>query len=213
MPFDPNDPNAWIDEITANDPPFLRSICKSLYHEPTLVRWPAHAILCKWGMTSDGRIGLVEDEIGFNLGAPPPRDRMLRQDDERYRSLVRQEDPDALNPGPANSWAFGVAAFKRCGGNVPVAVPGTEGWRLFHLYEPLTHLVIGNPDESERAGRHFAQGAAWVALHPVICHLKGQYPCIESTLRAKAFGTFNYDPLAQFAPRKEHDNCGFVIRG
>jgi hypothetical protein len=211
MPFDPNHPSLWIDEITANQSPLLRCLCKSLYHEPLLVRWATHALLCKWGMTAEGRVGLPEDGMGVDRRTIPSADRILIQDDEQYALLVRQEDPNALNPGATNPWPFAVAAFKRCGGVMPVAVPDACQWRLFHLYDDMTHLVVGNRVESERAGRQFTQAAALVAAHPVVYHLKGEHACIESTLRAKAFTRFNYDPLNLFAPETDHDNCGFII--
>jgi hypothetical protein len=212
MPLDPNNPDAWIEEISVNEPTLVKRLCKSLYHEPLLVRWPAHALLCKWGMTADGRIGVPEDPLEFNATARPGQDRLLGQDDAQFALLVRQEDPNVLEPGPANPWPFAVAAFKRGGGVVPVvAAEGCE-WRVVHLYETLTHLVVGNRVDSERAGRHFTQAAAFVALHGVAQSAMRQYPSIQSVLRAKAFALFSYDPLAYFAPDKEHDNCGFVIR-
>lgn len=209
MPFDPNNPNAWIDQITADDPPFARSLCKSLYHEPLLARWPTRSLICKRGMTADGRIGLLEAPAEAAIAMPRP-DRMLREGDEEYTLLVQQEDPNALNPGPAVPWPFAMAAFKRCGGNLPAAAPGSCEWRVIHLYDELIHPILGNAAASARAGWHFTQSAALVALHGLACSAKRQYPTIERVLRAKAFTTFNYDPLNQFAPDVDHDDCGFV---
>ena len=96
MPFDPQNPIEWINEITQNDPQFIRCLCKSLYWESHLVRLPARAILCNWGMTSQGRVGVVdENDPETTRINTPPLERMLRAGDPQYDALVRQEDPEA----------------------------------------------------------------------------------------------------------------------
>jgi hypothetical protein len=115
--------------------------------------------------------------------------------------------------GRSNPWPFAVAAFKRCGGHVPAVAPELCEWHVNHLYEELTHLVVGNAIDSVRAGWHFTQSAALVALHGVAYSAKRQYPNVEIVMRGKAFAEFGYDPMNQFAPEEDHDNCGFVIRG
>ena len=188
MPIDPVHPDTWINKITLNQPPFIQSLCKSLYCEPWLVRAPARPKLCRWGMTSQGRIGPLIDE-----------------DDADYAALVRQEDPEANSP-----WAFAVAAFKYAGGNVPQPTPGADKWEVVPLYEALTRYMAGNQEEAHRAAKHYTQSVNLVAVHPVVYHLMSEYPCIVSTLQARAFTAFLYDPAEQFAPGAAHDNCGFV---
>jgi hypothetical protein len=198
MPFDPI--------ACPENPPFLRSLCKSLYQEPLLVRWPQRALLCKWGMTSQGRIGPLIDENdpeGTRDRTPAP-DRMLPPDDAEYAALVRQEDPEANLP-----WAFAVAAFKYAGGHVPQPPPGADKWVVLHLYDALTRYAVGNQDEAYLAAKHYTQSTNLVAVHPVVQHLMAQYPCIVNVLQRRAFDTFGYDPANQFG-EGGHDNCGFV---
>jgi hypothetical protein len=206
-PFDPKNPNAWLDDNNENLPPFIRSLCKSLYHENLLVRLPKEAKVCRYGMTSGGRVGVVdENDPDWTIANMPMGDQTLPVGDAEYDALVRQQDPEAQEP-----WAHAVAAFRRMGGYVPQAVPGTEAWQLLHLYEALTRWgAAGNRDEAARAARHYTQSANLVAVHPVVQHLMAQYPCIVKTLQARVFTKFRYDPLDQFAPGRRHDICGFV---
>ena len=208
MPFDLN--------TCPENPPFLRSLCKSLYHESLLVRLPQRALLCKWGMTSQGRIGpLIPDprdlDDAVDIVDTMPDAETVPAGDTEYAALVRQEDPEALNPGPHNGWPFAVAAFKYAGGNVPQAVPGADCWHLVHVYEALTRYAAGNQEEAHRAAKHYTQSANLVALHPVVQHLMAQYPCIVNTLQHRIFDAFGYDPANLFAPGRGHDNCGFVL--
>ena len=207
MPFDPQNPIEWINEITQNEPQFIRCLCKSLYWESHLVRLPARALLCKWGMTRHGRVGVIDenDPVVTQVNMPPP-ERMLPAGDAQYDALVRQEDPEAQQPS-----AFGFAAYKHAGGHVPQPVGHACAWRILPIYATLTGFVVGNRDAAATAARHFTQSAGWVAVHPTVFHLMDQHACIENTLRARAFTAFGYDPTGCFAPQAEHDNCGFMI--
>jgi hypothetical protein len=171
------------------------------------VRLADRPLLCKWGMTSQCRIGPLIDEHDpqCTMRNRPPQERMLPIDDAEYEALLRQEDPEARQP-----WAHAVAAFKRMGGNVPQAPPGAECWHLVHLYEALTHYAEGNKDEAHRAARHYTQSANLAAVHPVVHGLMRECPWVVLTLQARVFAAFGYDPANQFAPEREHDNCGFV---
>ena len=210
MPFDPNDPNPWLDHISEN-PPFIRSLCKSLYHESFLVRLPLRAWLCDWGMTSQGRVGPMipelpdADEAGKMLDNWPQAPTVAAGD-AKYAALVRQEDPESRQ-----AWAHAVAAFKYAEGVVPQAAPGADAWQLRHVYEPLTRWGAGGEVEANRAAKHYTQSAGWVALHPLIHHLMAEHPCILKTLQARVFSTFKYDPEELFAPGRAHNNCGFVV--
>ena len=210
--FDPDDPDVWLDHITENAPPFIKSLCKCLYYENLLVRSANRAILCDWGRTSQGRFGVIsEEDPAWTVEIMPPQGRMLPAGDEHYKALVLQEDPEAAAP-----WAYAAAAFKYAGGNVPQAPPGADAWRLIHVYPNLNRITPGNRDEVALAAAHFTQSANLVAVHPVVCHLIADYPCILRTIEARAFTAFgdhdSYDPLQQFVPgRGRHDKAGFVL--
>ena len=211
MPFDPNDPNAWINHITET-PPFIRSLCKSLYHESPLVRWPQRALLCQWGMTSQDRIGVIdENDPDWTLRNMPAPERMLPPGDAQYDALVRQEDPEALAPGARIGWPFAAAAFKYTGGNVPQAEAGADAWRLLHLYAGAPAFDNGVEFDAMPNPKHYTQSAGLVAVHPVVHLLMAQHPCIVHTLRARAFTKFNYDPANYFPHEAPPDDCGFVI--
>ena len=215
MPFDANDPNTWINEITENEPLFIRSLCRYLFFENGLVRQPVRKMVCYWGMTSEGRAQCGSDvpEVfldWFLSHSPDDGESHLPPDDVEYQELVRQEDPEALNPDAGNFWAFAVAAFKYGGGNIPQTAAGAEKWELIHLYEILTRLSPDNRDDTPGAVNHFTQSAALVAVHPVVYHLKREHPCIVTTLQARAFTKFRYDPKRCFAPNADHNNCGFA---
>jgi hypothetical protein len=202
MPFDPNNPNAWINQITDGQPEFVGSLCRSLYHEPLLACWPQGDKLCHWGMTGQGRVAVVdENDPEWTLRNTPAPERMLAARDARYDALVRQQEA----PEP---WDYAVAAFKYTGGNFP-ASSGADAWRLVHLYEALTVFGAGNRDEAARAARHFTQAAALVAVHPVVFHLKREHPCVVTVLQRVAFRRFHYDPTNQFA-ESAPCICGFV---
>ena len=60
-PLNCENPNAWLDHITGNLPPFIRSLCKSVYYEKLLVRPPERAVLCKDGMTPQGGVLTIDE--------------------------------------------------------------------------------------------------------------------------------------------------------
>jgi len=205
-PFDPNDPNAWLDHITGTLPPFIRSLCKSLYHERLLVRLPSRAVLCNYGMTSRGRVMVVdEDDPNRTHIEMPPQKRVLGDEEQAaYEAQVGQEDPNALGPGPdRNWWAWAVSAFRYAGGCKPESPQGADCWQIRHLYS-----LDGFPLREQKY--HFTQSADLVAVHPVVQCLMEQYPCIAKTLQARVFCAFQYDPANQFASGRGPDNCGFV---
>jgi hypothetical protein len=70
MPFDPN--------TCPDNPPFIRSLCKSLYYENLLVRLPKEAKLCRYGMTSRVRVGVVdENDPDWTMRNMPLPEQML----------------------------------------------------------------------------------------------------------------------------------------
>jgi hypothetical protein len=147
---------------------------------------------------------VYEDDPERTIREMPPRERVLGDEEQAaYEALVGQEDPDALGPGPDRNWrAWSVGAFRYAEGCVPQPPEGAEAWTIRHLY------VLDAPMVEQKY--HFTQSANLVAVHPVVHRLLAQYPCILKTLQARAFATFGYDPANQFAPEREHDNCGFV---
>lgn len=178
------------------------------------MHWAERALLGK--AICDRPNGPIEAPVGDNTDADDPEvfirnmpgiDQMIPAADAQYDALVRQEDPEAREP-----WAFAVAAFKRCGGNVPQPVPGAERWPPpVHLYAGAPALPNGSVFEATRHQNHYTQSAGLVAVHTVVHHLMPQYPCIVNTLRARAFKEFKYDPAKYFSPQAWHDACGFVI--
>ncbi len=212
-PFNPGNPNEWFDAIMQDQPAFIRSLCRSLRYESLLVRlpMPTRTKLCKWGMTVTGRIGIPDDANAADVvGNMPTPEQMLRQDDEEYAVLVRQEDPEALNPGAQSFWAFAAAGFRYGGGVVPQAPPEADGWKTRHLYAGAPALAAGVAFDATRDPNHYTQSAGIVAVHPVVDHLMALHPCMVFTLRWRAFDAFRYDPANYFAPQAGHDACGFV---
>jgi len=104
------------------------------------------------------------------------------------------------------------SAFRCAGGNVPQAVPDADAWQLIHLYAAAPAFDNGAAFDGTAQPKHYTQSAGLVAVHPVVYHLTGQFPCIVWTLRARSFMRFNHDPANYFAPQSQHDNCGFVLQ-
>jgi len=172
MPFDPN--------TCPENPPFIRPLCKSLYYENLLVRLPMRAVLCRYGMTPQGRVQTVDEtHPDETIAAMPfPPQVLSREEQADYEAQVGQEDPDALGPGfDRNWWAWAVAAFRYAGGCKPESPEGTDRWMICHLY---------SLDVSTLADQryHFTQSANLVAVHPVVQHLMAQYTCVVKTLQA-----------------------------
>ena len=198
-PFNRDNPNAWLDHITENLPPFIRSVCKSVYHESLLVRLPEQPLLCAFEMTSRGHVDTksAKDFIMLNLD----QERVAQ-----YRALVRQEDPEERLPS-----AHVFAAFSYTRGHVPQVSVADDGWRVMHLYAGAPAFDNGVAFDAMADPKHYTQSACLVAVHPVVQHLMAQYPCIVYALRARSFTQFQYDPANYFAPQAQHDDCGFVV--
>ena len=167
-PFKCEHPDAWLDHITEDRPPFIHSLCKSLYYENLLVRFPSRAVLCKYGMRNRGRVMVVdEDDPDRTRIEMPPRERVLGDEEQAaYEAVVGQEDPNALGPGPdRNWWAWAVAAFRFANGYKPEPPKGAEQWCTRHLYS----LDVFPPREQRY---HFTQSAnlALARTHPIHRH-------------------------------------------
>ena len=221
MPFNPNDPNQWIEEITQASPPFIRSLAKSLYHEAALVRWPRCAILTQSGMTPIGMVGAAGDDPMVLVDSLPAAGRALSDPTliAEFREMVKAENQ------AGEAVAYALATFRCAGGTIPNTSSALDEWRLLHIYEALTHFEVGDYTATMLAIQLYTQSAAWVTLHPVAFHLCREHPVLIEVLQARAFTLFptdhvmgaqfdplnRFDPECEFAPDREHDNCGFVF--
>ncbi len=106
-------------------------LCQRYFSWPSSLR----GIALRGKGAAGGRLGVInEDDPEGTITGMPGQDRMLPPDDAEYAALVRQEDPEVLNPGLHNGWPFAVAAFKFAGGSVPQGPPDVNKWQLLHLY-------------------------------------------------------------------------------
>ena len=216
MQFYPNNPNPWIEAavraaLCGLPELFLLSLCKSLYWEDVLVRFPQQAKLVWQGLRADGTLAEVIGDVetpddalaAINRMAPPHL--TVANDDPRLLALV-EEDGRVENKPWSRNPAF--TAFRYAGGHAP-QTPQGEPWVLRLLYSGEQPFVgrtatLTCPEE----GNHFTQTAGMVAVHPAIHQLWNTCPAVAHTLRARAFALFGYDPDGVLA--EGHHDFGFV---
>jgi hypothetical protein len=223
MPFDINNPNAWIETIvhdTVEDPdeqPFMMSLCRSLYWEDTLVRYSQRALLVWQGLRADRRL------VGLFGNGEAPEEAVHRMapawltvpPDNPLLAAFKAED----GVFPGTSWPNhpALVAFRFAGGSIPQRTPQGESWELRHLYDgqhPFEgHPTLNSTATSIAAGDHYTQTACLVAVHPLVHHLWNTRPAVAQVLRARAYAKFGYDPDGVLAnDGRAPDQFGFVTR-
>ena len=154
-------------------------------HKKDFVQWPTEAILL-WDGCVRVRYHKYPSEIKEKL---------------KSRGIVI----DSRSNGPA------IMSFLLSGGKRPMRKSNSnEEWHVHHVYDGK--FAWTNDRKTLHAvqdGRHFAQSAGLVAIHPIAEALADEYFYFAWLLRYESYLRFNYDPDVVFCRRI--DDYGFKV--